>query len=469
MISATTATLLTLLALTVFALVAVLPGRTDERDDYLAARGHHGASVLAFSFLASGLGGWILFAPPEVAVLEGGLGVLGYAIAAALPFLAFAWLGPRLRRVIPEGITLTDFVVRRFGRTLQAYVAVISVFYMFMFVTAELTAVGGVLGLLAGVDAWVPIVAVAVVTAAYTAYGGLPASIRTDRFQGWIILMLAAVAVGAIVTEVTEPVTLARDGGLDDVSRSGFETIVVLAIAVTAANLFHQGYWQRTRAAVDDRALVRAAWGGSALTFVVMLLVGLTGLIAAGQGEVEVPSLAFFSLLTGLPDWVIVAIVVLAVALVASSVDTLENALVAAIAQDATRGRLPLGAARIATLVLTVPAAYIAVQGHSVLRLFLIADLLAAATVVPVVMGLWRRTTAPAALAGAVAGLVAVVVVGWVRSGSIGDGFELLTLPSGLDLGAFVAAPLVSGIVAFALSLATETVPVERDELLRTA
>jgi Na+/proline symporter len=468
-ISATSAIVLTVLALGVFALVALAPGRATGRDDYLADRDHHRSGVLAFSFFASGLGGWILFAPPEVAVLDGGLGVLGYAIAAALPFLAFAWIGPRLRRIIPEGITLTDFVVRRFGRTLQAYVGVISVFYMFMFVTAELTAVGGVLELLAGVDPWVPIVLVATVTAAYTAIGGLPASIRTDRFQGWIILLLAGVAVTAVIVDVGDPVARARAGGLDDVSRRGLETMVVLAIAVTAANLFHQGYWQRTRAAVSDRELVRGAWGAAVLTIAVMLLVGATGLVAAGQGPVEVPSLAFFTLLTDLPDWVLLALVVLAVALVASSVDTLQNALVAAVAQDATSGRMPLSVARLVTVGLTIPAAYIAVQGYSVLRLFLVADLLAAATVVPVVLGLWRRTTPPAALAGAIAGLVAVVALGWVRDGTLADGFDLLTLPSGLDFGAFVIAPLVSGMVAVVVSLADSTVPAERDELLSPA
>ena len=473
MISATSAILLTILSLAVFAAVALLPGRSrtvpDDRDDYLADRDHHPAGTLAFSFFASGLGGWILFAPPEVAVLDGGLGVLGYAVAAALPFLALAWLGPRLRRIVPEGITLTDFIIRRFGRTLHAYVALISVFYMFIFVTAELTAVGGVLELLAGVDPWVPIVLVTVVTAGYTAIGGLPASIRTDRFQGWIILVLAGVAVTAIVTDIGDPVGRASDGGLGEVSRGGFETMIVLAIAVTGANLFHQGFWQRTRAAVSDRALVRGAWGAAGLTVVVMLLVGATGLVAAGLGPVEVPSIAFFTLLTDMPDWVLLVLVVLTVALVASSVDTLENALVAAVAQDATGGRLPLSAARLITVALIVPAAVIAVQGYSVLRLFLVADLLAAATVVPVVLGMWRRTTTPAALAGAVAGLVAVVVVGWVRDGSLGDGLDLLTLPGGLDFGAFVAAPLASGLVTVLLSLRPSAVPAERDELLSPA
>ena len=469
MISATSAIVLTLLALAVFAAVALVPGRASHRDEYLADRDHHTARTLAFSFFASGLGGWILFAPPEVAVLHGGLGVLGYAIAAALPFLALAWLGPRLRRIVPEGITLTDFISRRFGRLMHTYVALISVFYMFMFVTAELTAVGGVLELLAGVDPWIPIVLVTVVTAGYTAIGGLPASIRTDRFQGWIILVLAAVAVTAIVTDIGDPVGRATDGGLDRISRGGFETMLVLAIAVTAANLFHQGFWQRTRSAVSDRELIKGAWGAAGLTVVVMLLVGATGLVAAGLGPVEVPSIAFFTLLTDMPDWVLLLLVIFTVALVASSVDTLENALVAAVAQDATAGRLSLAAARVVTVVLIVPAAVIAVQGHSVLRLFLIADLLAAATVVPVVLGMWRRTTTPAALAGAVAGLVAVVAVGWARDGSLGDGIELLTLPAGLDFGAFAAAPLASGAVTIALSLLASAVPVDRDELLSPA
>jgi len=33
-------------------------------DDYVTARNSQGATALGLSFLASGMGGWILFAPP---------------------------------------------------------------------------------------------------------------------------------------------------------------------------------------------------------------------------------------------------------------------------------------------------------------------------------------------------------------------------------------------------------------------
>jgi Na+/proline symporter len=434
--------------------VALGAGRPSDVDRYLTARSSQSVAALSLAFLASGLGSWILFAPPEVGQAVGVLGVIGYAVGAALPFVAYAWLGPMIRAAAPEGVTLTDWVRDRFGRSAEAWVAVVSVFYMFMFVTAELTAIGGVLDLMAGVDPWASIVLVAGVTAGYTAYGGLPASIRTDKVQAAMILGLMAVAVGAILLDVEDPLDAARDGGLDSFTRAGWESIVVLAIAIVAANLFHQGYWQRTWAAADARTVTRAGWAAAGLTLVVLLAVGATGLIAGGLAEragTEPSPVPFFSLLVGLPDVVLVLVVVMAVALVGSSVDTLESALAALLARDLADRRLSVTGARIATIVLIVPAVLIALRGYSVLRLFLIADLLAAATVIPVFLGLRRAAPGSTVIAGSVAGLAAVVVLGWVQGGSLTDGLELLTLPDGLDLGAFVWAPLVSGAVALAL------------------
>jgi solute:Na+ symporter, SSS family len=172
-----------------------------------------------------------------------------------------------------------------------------------------------------------------------------------------------------------------------------------------------------------------------------------------------VPSLALFELLGGVGAPVLALVVVLAVGLAASSVDTLQNALTA-LASTASGARLGLRGARLVTVLLTVPAAAIALEGISVLRLFLVADLLAATIALPVLLGLWRRTSRAAALAGAVAGVAGVVVAGAIESGSLGEGVRLLTLPAGPSLTAFVAAPLASGAVALLLSFA----PLRREQ-----
>jgi len=82
-----------------------LRGRSsnDSLDDYLTARGSQNASALGLSFVASGLGAWILFAPPELGAFVGPVAVAGYAVGAALPFLVFAAFGGSIRRMLPEG------------------------------------------------------------------------------------------------------------------------------------------------------------------------------------------------------------------------------------------------------------------------------------------------------------------------------------------------------------------------------
>jgi Na+/proline symporter len=298
-------------------------------------------------------------------------------------------------------------------------------------------------------------VAVAGVTAAYTAWGGLPASLRTDQVQGVMIIVLLTVAMTAILINVDEPLQRAQDTGLPVFSRTGWETLIVLCIAITAANLFHQGYWQRSWSAADSRVLVRAGWGGAVFSFLLLLPIGFTGMIAAGVTRhegTELSPVPFFSLLDGLPSVIILAVTVLSVALVASSVDTLQSALAATMTQDMTERRLSLSTAKVLTVVLTIPAALIALKGYDVLRLFLIADLVAAASVVPVFLGLRRAMASASVILGSLAGLLAVFVLGLTQDGVQG-GVDLLTVASSpdLDLGSFVWAPIVSAVVALAV------------------
>jgi Na+/proline symporter len=89
-----------------------------------------------------------------------------------------------------------------------------------------------------------------------------------------------------------------------------------------------------------------------------------------------------------------------------------------------------------------------------VLRLFLIADLLCAAIVVPVLLGLWHRMSPLAAVAGGVAGLLGAVLPGWVSQGSFTAGALAASFPDSIPtlapfLGALLASSLVSLLIAW--------------------
>ncbi len=452
-----TITLFTItLALGFFAWIGFrVRGQHDSVEDYVVARNSQTTMTLGLSFLASGMGAWILFAPPEVGAFVGLTAVLGYAVGAATPITAFALLGKRLRRVVPAGHSLTEFVRLRFGRVFHAYVVAVSILYMLIFVTAELTAVGGITMLLSRLDGRVTIAAVAGVTLAYTAYGGLRASLRTDRWQAWLLLALLGIATLAVVVALPSASTALTESGLLGIDRVGVEVAMTLIIAVTAANLFHQGYWQRVWAARDTTALVQGAGIGIITTLPVVMLLGILGVLATGAGvDMGSPPVPFFALLGELPTWVGLVVLVLGITLVASSVDTLENGLAALV--SAEHPRLSLRGARLVTIVLMVPVVVVAMQGYSVLRLFLIADLLCATAVVPALLSLWRRATAAAALAGAVAGLAGAIVPAWVSTGSIVGGAWLATFPNAVPtLPPFLGAVLASTAVAVGVSLAT--------------
>ena len=441
--------------------------RKMDSDTYLSARGSQSWQRIGLSLFASGIGIWILFGPSEVGYYGGFWDVVGYALSSATPFMLLAYVGPLIREKLPYGVTLADYVSMRLGRPMQVYVGLISVLYMFTFLFAEFTAIGKAMDILAGMEPLVPMVAVAAVTAAYTAYGGLPASLQTDRWQAWVILWLViALLLILFGADLGSLIDDAKAYNPEDEWSIGsmsymdsFSSGLALVVAITAAEMFSQGNWQRTWASESDEALRKGAFLAAGLALPLVFVMGVLGTVVAGQGAVEDPSAAFFYLIEDAGVLLIAAFVVLAVALVCSSADTLQNAVVASISRDLSNGSMQLGQARIATIAMMPIAIYLAttIDALSVFEIFLFADLLAAATVAPVLLTLWDRVSSKGALIGAVAGLLSVVAYGaWTAD--VSTGVDYIFHPTnewGLaNLDVFMSALVGSAVVTVAGSYA---------------
>lgn len=421
---------------------------TGELDDYVTARNSQGATGLGLSFLASGMGAWILFAPPEVGAFVGPVALAGYAIGAAAPFLVFALFGSAIRRHVPEGRSIGEFAEHCFGTGVRRCVSLISALYMLCFLAAELTAIGAITSLLSDIPGGVAVMAVAVTTLAYTAVGGLRASLVTDRWQAWLLIGLLALVVLVVMIAPTDVDFRAPLPAVPPAQ--AVSVALTLVIAVTAANVFHQGYWQRVWAARDGGALGQGALLGGVTTVIVVAVVGGLGMLAAMSGlPLGDPPIPFFAILGKAPAWLAPPALLLAVTLVASSVDTLQNGIASLLVTEGRGRRVTLASARIITVVLMVPVIVVALQGLSVLRLFLIADLLCTTMVAPVLLGLWRRMSAAAAVLGGLGGVAGAVVPGWMMSGSLKAGLVAASSPGGEPtLGPFAGALLASIVVS---------------------
>ena len=73
---------------------------------------------LTMSFYASGMGLWILTSPAEVAWYGLGYDIYGYAISAATPFILIYIFGPKISKLLPNGVTLAQFVEKKYGSCL---------------------------------------------------------------------------------------------------------------------------------------------------------------------------------------------------------------------------------------------------------------------------------------------------------------------------------------------------------------
>lgn len=429
MVSTAVALSLTVLTLVVFSGVGLWHsrGRVDSVEDLVTARNSTGRRRTTATLVASVMGVWILLAAPEAGAGFGIAAVLGYAVGEAVPMLVYSKVGPRVREVLPAGHSLTEYVHARFGTAMYGFVLLVSALYMFVFVAAELTGIAAALSLVADVPQWQTAVLVGGFVLLYTGYGGLRASIVTDSVQAVLVLpLLAVAAVGAVLAlggpgAVYDGVAAANPALLDLGNVAGLQFGLALSFAVTGAELINQTWWQRIYAGESSETVASAFRSATVLNGLVVFVAALFGVVAVGHADVVTDAassaynadVAFFLLLNAaFPEWAVLAVVLLALLLVMSSVDSLFNALASLVTADLPRliddpdDRTLRLAARGFTVVVALAAVYVSLRAQSVLRLFFLADLLGAAVAFPLVYGLYsRRLTGLGALLSSLVGL----------------------------------------------------------------
>ena len=168
-------------------------------NNYLTANRNIGLFSLTTSLTASALGAWILFGPASAATWGGMGAIIGYSLGTAFPML-FDLFSKKIRNEFPKGSSLIEFMRKKFGKSLFKLILLMTVFYMFIFLCAEVTAVAVLINYISGTDLWITALIVLLSTLAYTLYGGLRASIFTDNIQMFVIGILLLISLAYIIS-----------------------------------------------------------------------------------------------------------------------------------------------------------------------------------------------------------------------------------------------------------------------------
>ena len=356
-------------------------GLKSSEDEYFVLNKSEGVLGLSLSFYASGMGLWILTSPAEVAWYGLGYDIYGYAISAATPFILIYIFGPKIANLLPKGATLAQFVETKYGSIAQKIVSMVAVIYMGAFLIAEFASIGFVFESVSSVRGVLISLLIAMTTLAYLFRHGFKASYFTDKIQSYGIILLLTIVFTIWLSQnsLSELVTFANDGGLNSFETFSLKSALAVIIAVTAAEVFSMGYWQRTFSAENSKAIKQASIFSGIGAFLTILLLGIGGAVGAGKG-LESPTLSFIEQLD-LNNFTIILLVSLATLLVTSSIDTLENAIASTISLDILKKKSE--EAKLITLLIVCIALVISIEVTSIFNVFLVADLFAASLVFP--------------------------------------------------------------------------------------
>ena len=373
-------------------------------NNYLTANRNISIFSLTTSLTASALGAWILFGPASASTWGGIGAVIGYSLGTAFPLFFLIFLGKKIRNEFPKGSSLIEFMRRKFGKSLFKLILLMTIFYMFIFLCAEVTAISVLINYISGTEFWITALVVLSSTLIYTLYGGLKASIFTDNIQ------MIVIGVLLIISFIYITLFTGSKFSFDFVIKKNPQLLssnyipnytagLTFFIAVAATNLFHQGNWQRVYAAKNYQTLKKSLIISFLIIIPIVFFMGFSGMVAFSIDPSTRPDLGFFSLL--LKEQTIflsLFVIILGMALTISTVDTLINAISSLVILDGkavfnlSKKTNYLNFSKYIILFLSFISFIIASKGFDILYLFLLADLFCCAFVLTVFLSFYDKS-----------------------------------------------------------------------------
>ena len=376
--------------------------KIPNNNNYIVGNRNENIFSLTASLTASALGAWILFGPASAATWGGIGAVIGYSLGTAAPMLFLYNFGPKIRKEFPNGLTLTEFIKKRFGLGILKISLFLILFYLTIFLIAEVTAIASLLNFISQVPLWITAGITLIICLLYILRGGFKLSIITDKYQFSFIILIILLSVFLILGNIdlsSYELIKKNSPNLIDINYlPNYTAGLTFFIAVAATNLFHQGNWQRVFSAKNNSILKMSLIYSSVIVFFIVFWMGYSGLISYSINSKVVPDLAFFDLILSNKNFIIViGILILAMSLTLSTIDTLINAISSLIIVNGKQinkslsGKKIKSRANVIILFLSILVFTLASKGYSILYLFLLADLLCCAAVITIFYGFFNK------------------------------------------------------------------------------
>lgn len=308
----------------------------QHADGFLLADRKVGLWQGAFSIAVSWVWAPAIFVASMQAFSQGLAGVFWFTLPNVLCFFLFAFLAVHLRKQMPNGYTLPEFIHQHFNGHKGVHILYILVFLMQMLLALIINAYAGglLLSTVSGLPLSVAVISMAGVAMAYSLISGLKASIFTDVIQMLLLLFLAFIIV---------PLCIHQAGGWSSVTGNlggvsgtyanvfnphiAFAMGIPLSISLMVQPLSDQMFIQRAMAVPRRNIIKTFVFGGLlfGLVPITLSLLGFVGVGLANQGTVNVTDpqmIAPQTIAALLPKAALYAFCLMAMAGLSSTIDS---------------------------------------------------------------------------------------------------------------------------------------------------
>lgn len=413
-------TLLVIFGVLMVALV-VINGKPERNiDGFLVADRSIGLWQGAFSTAVSWVWAPAIFICSMQAFNFGVAGVLWFTLPNIFCFVLFAPIALKLRREMPLGYTLPQFLEHRFGRGSKVHLIFLVVFLGYQVSAMLINALAGgfLLHAVSGLDANIAIVGMTLIALTYSLIRGLKASIFTDVIQMSMLLLVAFVLVPACFLKGGGMENFLEGlGGLSGSYRSPFNAWIAFSLGIPmtlgllSGPVGDQMFYQRALS-INEKDMFKSFIYAGLIFGLVPITLSLLGFIGAGMvrnGTLEVldPQLVGPVVIAAtLPKAALYAFCFMAFAGLCSTMDSSLCAISSLGAIDIYRRYLKTNSTSLATLRfsryfmigLALAATGIALLQPKLLWVFLISGALVSSILFPTIYALFSKNISAKAI-----------------------------------------------------------------------
>ncbi len=364
----------------------------------------------AFSIAVSWIWAPAIFIASLQAYTKGIAGAFWFIVPNILCFFVFAPLAIRLRKLMPNGFTLPEFILKRYNGDKKTHLSFLVIFFGYQLGAIIINALAGgtLLYILTGMNFYVAVISLSLVALVYSIISGLEASILTDIFQMSLILITCFVLIPWVL--ISSGGFSSVLGGLGGVTGQfsnvfnpwiAFSFGIAMTFGLLSGPIGDQMFFQRGFA-VKRKHIVKTFVVGGLLFGLVPVMLCLLGFVGVSSGiEVADPQMvAPLVIAHYLPKAALLLFVFMAFAGLSSTLDSAYCAISSLGTIDVYKRYIDpnakdeklLNVSRCVMVIMAVIGTSIALLQPKLLWVFLIYGALASAAFFPTIFSLfWSK------------------------------------------------------------------------------